>query len=599
MGSIMITRFASCLALLMIMVTSAPAADITWGPWSKDLFDRAKASNKFVLLDLEAVWCHWCHVMAATTYKDPKVTDLIAARYIPVRVDQDANPELSARYGDWGWPATIVFAPDGTEIVKLPGYRSPEAMASLLQAIIDDPSPGPSAFTLPDVTPASAALLPAAKRAEMLAGWQEGYDKDNGGWGDVHRFLPADAMDLTLSRVADGDKAAETMARQTLDANLKLLDPVWGGVYQYSDKLDWSSPHYEKIMSYQASNMRQYAQGFARWQTPSYLAAADGIRRYLTGMMMSPDGAFYTSQDADLSLTVPGRDFYSKDDAGRRALGMPRIDRHVYARENGWVISGLAALYSATGDAAVLAEAERAHAWIVANRSLPGGGFSHDAGDRGGPFLGDSVAMGQASLDLYMATGNRQRLLTAIATGQFIVATFRLDAGGFVTTKTDVATVGAFAKPVVQFDEMAAATRFFNRLNRTSGKAEFRAAAEHGMRWLGSDVVTELPGYSAGVLLADAEVGIEPMHVTVVGAKQDAKALQLHRAALALPADYRRIDWWDVSEGPMDNPDVQYPPMETAAAFACSNRICSEPVSDAAQLAKTVARMLAIRKPAP
>ncbi len=61
-----------------------------------------------------------------------------------MRVDQDANPDLSNRYGDWGWPATIVFAPDGTEIVKRRGYIPPEPMASLLEAIIEDPSPGPS-----------------------------------------------------------------------------------------------------------------------------------------------------------------------------------------------------------------------------------------------------------------------------------------------------------------------------------------------------------------------------------------------------------------------------------------------------------------------
>ena len=95
---------------------------IKWEDWTDDLFAKAKREQRFVILDLEAVWCHWCHVMEETTYAEPKVAALINAKYIPVRVDQDANPDLSTRYGDWGWPATIIFAPDGTEIVKRRGY---------------------------------------------------------------------------------------------------------------------------------------------------------------------------------------------------------------------------------------------------------------------------------------------------------------------------------------------------------------------------------------------------------------------------------------------------------------------------------------------
>ena len=89
---------------------------------------------------------------------------------------------------------------------------------------------------------------------------------------------------------------------------------------------------------------------------------------------------------------------------------MPRIDKNMYARENGWAISGLAAYYNVTSDAKALAIAERAAKWVIANRALPEGGFRHGEKDRGGPFLGDTLAMGQAFLDLYAATGNREWL---------------------------------------------------------------------------------------------------------------------------------------------------------------------------------------------
>lgn len=73
---------------------------LAWREWAPALFDEAKRENRFVLLDLEAVWCHWCHVMETTTYVDPQVVRLIREKYIPVRVDQDANPDLSSRYGE-------------------------------------------------------------------------------------------------------------------------------------------------------------------------------------------------------------------------------------------------------------------------------------------------------------------------------------------------------------------------------------------------------------------------------------------------------------------------------------------------------------------
>lgn len=106
--------------LLLLPVSLASAAEpnaIQWQDWSGKLFEQAAREDKFVLLDLEAVWCHWCHVMAETTYKDPEVVQLVQSRYIPVRVDQEARPDLSSRYEDYGWPATIVLGPDGKEIV--------------------------------------------------------------------------------------------------------------------------------------------------------------------------------------------------------------------------------------------------------------------------------------------------------------------------------------------------------------------------------------------------------------------------------------------------------------------------------------------------
>src|SRR5271168_1303361 len=118
---------------------------IPWQAWSQAAFDQAKNENKPVILDLKAVWCHWCHVMDSKTYNNPTVVSLLRDHFVNLQVDQDSRPDLSNRYQDYGWPATIIFSPSGAEIVKRAGYIPPDEMISLLKEVIKNPNePGPS-----------------------------------------------------------------------------------------------------------------------------------------------------------------------------------------------------------------------------------------------------------------------------------------------------------------------------------------------------------------------------------------------------------------------------------------------------------------------
>jgi uncharacterized protein len=567
---------------------------IKWSGWNDELFSRATAEKRFVILDLEAVWCHWCHVMEKTTYADPEVTELLAAKYIPVRVDQDANPDLSSRYGDWGWPATIVFGPDGTEIAKIRGYIEPERMQALLKAIIDDPSPGPSVGEAFEIKPSASVFLTKEQRAELIKNVDESYEDELGGWGESQKYIDPDSMDYAMTRAEAGDAGAVKRARQTFDAATALIDPVWGGVFQYSEGGSWTKPHFEKIMSFQAQYLRQYSQAYARWKDEKYLVAARNIERYLADFLISPDGAFYVSQDADLDHDTDGHKYYALGEPERRKLGMPRIDKNLYARENGWAVSGLTAFYNVTNDPKILAIAERTATWVNDNRAMPGGGFRHGDKDRGGPFLGDSLAMGQAFLDLYAATGNRDWLTQAGKAGDFIGASFKDEAGGFFSSKTSEGKVGVFAKPPKHSDDQIQVTRFMNLLGRYFGSDVYKDYAAHAMRYLTS-ASAEAARPMPGVLLADEELAVEPTHMTIVGHKDDPRAQALHATARAYPARYKRLEWLDLREGKLPNPDVEYPDLGEPAAFACSNRICSYPSFNADELQATVQQMAKLK----
>jgi uncharacterized protein len=589
------------LALLLMLVFAAPVVaaraetpSLPWQKWSPALFDRAARENKYILLHMAAVWCHWCHVMEDTTYRDPAIQKTILEKFIPVRVDQDADPELSYRYENWGWPATIMLDKDGSEIFKRRGYIPPELFAKLLAAVIEDPSALPSLAVGAPVDP-DAVGLSGSRRARTEALMLQGYDKVNGGFGEAQHFIHGDTLEWALERGRPlkrngGDSAVwQDVARRTLDGARRIIDPVWGGMFQYSEKLDWSAPHYEKLLNIQRDAMRAYVLAYEIDHDVADLEAARNIGRWLMDFMRRSDGAFYTSQDADVGPGLHGDVFYARTDAERRAGPQPPIDRNAYARENGWAVSTLAELYDVTGEQVLLDAARRAFDWTLANRRAPNGGFGHSRAADADTHLGDTLAMAEGAMALYRSTAERRYLALAVELGEIIARAHKDPSGGYMVRRPEPGAKGVLATPVKQIDENVAATRLFNLLARNTGKQAFRADAEHGMRYLISLVEDDL--VVPGALLADRELAREPAHVTIVGAKDDPAAQALYAAARSYPTRYLRIEWFDRSEGPLPAADIDYPDMPQAAAFACANGACSVPVFTAGEVHRIVAKV--------
>ena len=119
-----------------VATATTPDEGIHWYAWEPATFTLAQAENKPILLDLTAVWCHWCHVMDKTTYSDPTVISLVNALYIPIRVDTDQRPDVQARYLLGGWPTTAFLTPQG-DILTGYTYVPPEELIPLLRQISD------------------------------------------------------------------------------------------------------------------------------------------------------------------------------------------------------------------------------------------------------------------------------------------------------------------------------------------------------------------------------------------------------------------------------------------------------------------------------
>lgn len=490
-------------AIVLAFIASAPvlAAEqeslIEWKQWDAAAFAEARRDNKLIILDLVAVWCHWCHVMDAETYRDKTVVDLLNNKYVAVQADHDLRPDLAERYREWGWPATIILDASGNELVKRAGYIPPEDMRQMLRDALEQPRVENT--TLPAQL-SSSPLLSKTLRASLQRSHANTYDAKLGGLKIGQKYIDRDSTEWDLILASKGDQQAEQRARKTLDAALQLFDPAFNGVYQYSTHGDWQHPHFEKIMRVQAAYMRLYAIAATQLKEPRYQAAAQTIEQYLNDFLRSADGAYYVSQDADLIPGQHSQDYFALNREQRLQRGLPRIDKHEYARENGWAIEALLRLYQATQKPQYLERAMQAVNWSLQQRQLWGGGYRHDKIDIAGPYLGDTLAMGQAFIALYEVTGEKIWLARAAQAASFMDKQFRNQAGGLVTAVDG----GTPIAPVPQIDENISAARFALALAGHSGYLPHRQFAEHIMQYLATPEIADRRITEAGILIVDA-----------------------------------------------------------------------------------------------
>jgi uncharacterized protein YyaL (SSP411 family) len=497
----------------------------TWEPYSEDAFAKARREGKLVLVDGAAAWCHWCHVMDEITYLDPEVGKLVAERFVAVRFDADAAPDLAERYGEWGWPATILLTADAREVGKFRGYLPPEEMRDALGAAVAGRAQAEVVATASACGGAPTRRADAADRparpeelgwvvASALHQLDEYWDDAEAGWGRRQKAPIGEAIEVEIARAARGDDAALERALKTVEKQRALYDPVWGGVYQYSAAPHWKAPHFEKLATYQASNLAALARAAKRSGRADVLADAEAIRRYVDAFLSSPEGGFYTSQDADLgghdpkARFVDGHDYYPKGDAARRALGVPRVDTAQHPHENGLLIAAYVALAEAAPESGALARATRA-AELLARRVDARGAVARDGG-RSVYFLADAAAAAYALARLAEVTREARYVELAARVAERMLDAFGGAPGGALYASTaDPDAAGVFAERLVALPGNALAARALAAVSRASNDPRH---AESGRRVLAGAAtpraITQQGRMIGGVLLAAFDLGV-------------------------------------------------------------------------------------------
>ncbi len=564
---------------------SAVAAEVAWQPWSKASFERARAERRLILVNVVATWCHWCHVMEETTYRDPEVAALLRDHFATIRVDSDARPDVAERYREWGWPATGVLSPDAQPVLELRGYQEPRGFAARLRQLVADRDRGTLRHRVVEpARPAREQRALDAIRDQVAAQLDGFYEPDQGGWGKQQRYPAPGPIEHAFVRArVDDDAASATQALTTLASAAKLIDPVFGGMYQYSVDGDWDHPHFEKITAIQAGAIRNFAYahrltGEARW-----LDHARDVARYMTTMMRAPDGGFYTSQDADLrregAPAVVGAAYYAADEASRRALGIPRIDTEVYADLNGMMIEALCDLHAASGDRDPLEQAQTTARRLLETHADPGGGFRHRAEDPDARrYLRDQVAMGRGLLALYRSTGDTAWLAHAERVAGFMLASLRdPDTGAFFAHTLDPDAVGVFARRRTPHEENGLAARLLAALHRhTDGDGTtatpYLAAAERALASLGDPARVAEEGRILGqYALGLQEVTMATLDITIVGDLAAPGTGALLAAALRYPEPRAVVE--------VGRPGDRYPDLGKPAVYLCTASACSTPIT--------------------
>ncbi len=309
---------------------SAAHQPIDWYEWGSEAFAQASKTDKPILLDIGAVWCHWCHVIDRESYENPEIAKIINEHFVPVKVDRDERPDVDSRYQaaisaitrQGGWPLTGFLMPDGKPFyggtyfppedqMNRPGFRrvllavadayknKKEDLLKTAEAVADAVANGEG------FNGAHAEFNPGIVD-QQLSSITQLFDIRNGGFGTAPKFPHASAVDLLLERYRQtGEKHQLAMAETTLEKMAKggVYDQLAGGFHRYSVDERWLVPHFEK-MSYDNSELlKNYVHGWQVTQNPFLKSTAEGIIGWVNGVLVGPGARRF--------LCEPGRRLFA------------------------------------------------------------------------------------------------------------------------------------------------------------------------------------------------------------------------------------------------------------------------------------------------
>lgn len=622
---------------------------VDWYPWGEDAFQRAKEEDKPVFLSIGYSTCHWCHVMAHESFEDAEVAKLLNRYFISIKVDKEERPDIDSIYmavcqaftGSGGWPTSIFMTADqkpffaGTyfpkhtyggmigfyKLLELIHEKWRQDRAALIQhadTIIDHLNRREDTANMPAADPIAYAIRV----------FQSIYDREHGGFGRAPKFpTPHNLLFLLTCHEHQGNENCLSMAEHTLMQMYRggLFDHVGFGFCRYSTDAQFLAPHFEKMLYDNALLILAYCKAYTVTNKALYLEIAEKTAAYLLREMTSPEGGFYSAQDADsegeegkyylftpeeilrllgpeqgeafcrhFDITASGN-FEGKNipnllhsdpedpsfDADLDRIRRYRRERHFLHLDdkcltawNALMIAAMCMLYQVSRNGTYLDAAIRADRFI--RKNLRDGDtlfVSFRKNKRGVPgFLDDYAACIFAQLALHRATLDACYLDQAKCLCQEANQRFRCDAhGGYYLYGTDHESL--ILRPKETYDgAMPSGNSLMAwnlvRLSLLTGEEQYTQDANRQLRFLAAEAAQSPIGHTM-FLLALLQQQFPPTKVTVVLAPQEAA----DKLSLSFPAD--------AAVTLLHSPTAEYPLKDGKTTFyICRNHQCLPPTND-------------------
>jgi len=300
---------------------------VDWFPWGDEAIAKARAENKPIFLSIGYSACHWCHVMERESFENAGIAALLNADFVSVKVDREERPDLDEIYmaavvamnGQGGWPMSVFLTPDlkpfygGTYYPPVDMYGRP-GFATVLARIADawkhrrdevrESADGLTDYVRAQLeeTRGEAGALALDMVRNAAADLRRTFDARHGGWGGAPKFPSSPSIALLLrEHRRTGDAELLHMATFTLDrmAYGGMYDQIGGGFHRYSVDAEWLVPHFEKMLYDNAQLAQAYLEAYQATRKPIYRRVAGEILEYVLRDLRAPEGAFYSSEDAD------------------------------------------------------------------------------------------------------------------------------------------------------------------------------------------------------------------------------------------------------------------------------------------------------------
>lgn len=298
---------------------------VDWYPWSEEAFLKAKKEDKPIFLSIGYSACHWCQVMERESFEDEEVAQLMNKFFVAVKVDKEERPDIDNIYmtvcqymtGSGGWPLTVIMTPDkepffaGTYFPKQAKFGRPGLMEILEQIASLWRKDRPRVLqagnqvtqTLQEISSSPmSGNLTEENLKQAYQKFEDSFDETYGGFGLAPKFPSAHNLSLLLRLwKRNGEEKALKMIEKTLDAMWRggMYDHLGFGFHRYSTDSKWLVPHFEKMLYDQAMLAIAYVEAYQATGKEQYAEVARQIFTYVLRDMTSPEGAFYSSENAD------------------------------------------------------------------------------------------------------------------------------------------------------------------------------------------------------------------------------------------------------------------------------------------------------------